>query len=173
MSNNLRKLISLIPIENDYKFYDVYHRNSSAKKKIDLLFKKPLNLEISNFTPKYYQLNYTLEKIGKKHNYLPKIPKINIKFKLEEKPTSALGNIETSNNSFIHHKPIEDEKSKIRQKISHKKRQLTINNIIFQEDISHKNFLSKSPSKQNIIYLERKKRLRELTKKIINKEYEK
>ena len=169
MTNNLRKLISLIPIENDDQFYDVYHRNSSSKKKLNLILKKPLNLEISNFTPKYYQLNYTLEKYVKKHNFLPKIPKVNLKFKQEENLT----NIPTSNNSLIYHKPIEDEKSKVRQKISPKKSKLTINNIILQEDYSYRNNLSKSSSNQNIIYLEKKKHMHELTKKIINKEYEK
>ena len=170
MRNNLRRFISLIPIENDDKFYNIYHRNSSAKRKFDLLLKKPLSLEIANFHPETYLLNYTLEKNGKKSNLLPKIPKINIKFRQEEKLPSILTDIPTSNNSFIYHKPIEDEKSKLRRKISHKSSKLTINNIVFQEDKSN---LSKSSSKQNIIFLERKKNIKELKRKIINHEFQK
>ena len=159
MSNNLRKLISLIPIENDDKFYGVYHRNSVSKKKLNLPLKKPLSLEISNFTPVSYQLNYTLEKNGKRPNFLPKIPKINLKFNQENNFPNIITNISTSNNSFIYHKPIEDEKSKKRPKINPSLRKFSINNIIFKEDISKKNSLSKSSSKQNIIYLEKKKNL--------------
>ena len=170
MRNNLKRFISLIPIENDDKFYNIYHRNSSAKKKFDLLLKKPLSLEISNFNPETYLLNYTLEKNAKKSDLLPKIPKINIKFKQEERLPSILSNVPTSNNSFIYHKPIEDEKSKLRRKISHKSSKLTISNIIFQEDKSN---LSKSSSKQNIVYLERKNNIKELKKKIINHEFQK
>ena len=174
MSNNLKRLISLIPIENDDKFYGVYHRNDSLKKKMNLLLKKPLNLEISNYSPENYQLNYTLEKYGKKPNFLPKIPKVNLKFKQEEKLPYILTNIPTSDNSFIYHKPIEDEKSKIRHKIRPVTRKLTINNIIFQEDPSvQSNSISKSSSKLNIIFLERKKPINESTKNLIHKEYEK
>ena len=171
MSNNLRRLISLIPIENDDKFFGVYHRNGSAKKNINLLIKKPLNLEISNSTPINYQLNYTLEKYGKRQNFLPMIPKINLKFNKEQSISYIANNIPIPNASFIFHKPIEDERSKIRPKISPKTRKLTINNIIFHEDFS-KNNLSKSSSKHNIIYLERKKNLNNLQKKIIDKAYE-
>ena len=176
MSKNLKKFISLIPTENDDKFFGEYHRyrrNSSPKNKLNVLIKKPLNLEIDNFTPESYQLNYTLEKYGKRQNFLPKIQKINLKLNQGQISQNLITNISTSHNSYIYHKPIEDEKSKIRPKINRISRKLTINNIIFNEDISTKNHLSISPSKHNIIYLERKKNLNDLDKNIINKEYEK
>ena len=177
MRKNLRKIFSLNPIENDDNFFGVYHGNNSSKKKLNFLLKKPLNLEINNvnpFTGASYKLDYTLEKYGKRHNFLPKIPKINLKFNQEQLP-NIITNVSTSQNSFIYHKPIEDEKSKLRPKIKPISRKLTINNIIFTEDIAKKNNLSKSSSKSklNIIYLEKKKNVNDSNKNIINKIYEK
>jgi hypothetical protein len=174
MSNNLKRLISLIPIQNDDRFYDIYHRNnhSSIKKKVNSIFQKPLDLEIGNFKPdNNYELDYTLEKLNKRFNYLPKIPKVSLYFKDQRSPP-VMTNVSTSNNSFIYHKPIEDEKSKVRARIGHNKRQLTINNIIFKDDIGKNNNLSKSSSK-NVIFLERKNNMNDLQNNLIKKEYEK
>lgn len=175
MSNNLKRLISLIPIQNDDRFYDIYHRNnnSSMKKKVNSILQKPLNLEINNFKPDNdYELDYTLEKLKKRFNYLPKIPKVSINFKNQRLPP-IMTSEPTSNNSFIYHKPIEDEKSKVRARIGHNKRQLTINNIIFKDDVVKNNNISKSSSKQNIIILGGKNNINDLQKNSIKKEYEK
>ena len=177
MSNNLRRLISLIPSENDDNFYNVYRRNTSAKKKrIDSLSKKnSLNLDIQNLNPLFNQIS--IEKKSPKPSYLKKPPKIQINTEKEQEQALPLIKIRhpTSNNSFVFHKPIEDEKSKVRRRISPTGRQLSINKIVFKEDMIQrkKDNLSNSSSKKTVILLDKKKHINNLQKRLIDKAYEK
>ena len=176
MSNNFRRLISLIPSENDDNFYNVYRRNTPSRKRLNSLSKKnSLNLDIQNVNPLLNQIS--IEKKSPKKAYLKKASKMQINTEREQEQALPLIKIRhpTNNNSYIFHKPIEDEKSKVRRKISPTGRQLSINKIIFKEDMSQKkkDNLSNSSSKKTIILLDKKKHINNLQKKLIDKAYEK
>ena len=158
MKDDSEKNNSLIPIKNDYDFYNIYHEKISSDKKVNLLLKKSFNIDKTN-------LFSSINKKEKGLNIFRKmeLPKLNLKFQREAKFHHL--SIKIPSSGFKAKKLITREQNNKRDKF------FTINNIVFNEDNSFKkNSFENIPSIKRYITLKKKNNI---NKRIINKVYEK
>ena len=144
--------ISLIPIENDDNFYSIHHEISPSNRKISSLLKRSYDFNKVNL---FEENSLNFRKM--------KLPKLNLKLYQEHKLPSLI--------TRIPHSGHRNEKLIKHDKINSKKKCLTINNIVFDENNSFK-----KKSKDELIFMKRFIKLRKknlINRNSINNKYEK
>lgn len=157
MNGELGKSISLIPIENDDNFYNIYHDNTPSIRKINSLLKRSYDFnKITNIFPEQNKIEDNSTKYRKLQ-----LPKLNLKLNRNYKLPSLR----------IPHSGIFKEKLIKRENINTKKKSLTINNIVFDENQSFKyNSIDRIQSMKKFIKLNKKNII---NRNIIKNKYEK
>ena len=157
MNGELGKSISLIPIENDDNFYNIYHDNTPSVRKINSLLKRSYDFnKITNIFPEQNKIEDNSTKYRKLQ-----LPKLNLKLNRNYKLPSLR----------IPHSGIFKEKLIKRENINTKKKSLTINNIVFDENQSFKyNSIDRIQSMKKFIQLNKKNII---NRNIIKNKYEK
>ena len=157
MNGELGKSISLIPIENDDNFYNIYHDNTPSVRKINSLLKRSYDFnKITNIFPEQNKIEDNSTKYRKLQ-----LPKLNLKLNRNYKLPSLR----------IPHSGIFKEKLIKRENINTKKKSLTINNIVFDENQSFKyNSIDRIQSMKKFIKLNKKNII---NRNIIKNKYEK
>ena len=158
MNGENGKNISLIPIENDDKFYNIYHKNTPSNRKLSALIKRSYDFNRVNLLQEQNKNDDNLTKYRKLE-----LPKLNLKLQRNNKLPSLLTRIDYSGKK--HENLIKKDK------INAKRNILTINSIVFDENKSFKNDTIKEIfSMKRFIKLNKKNII---NKNIINKKYEK
>ena len=141
--------ISLIPIENDDNFYSIHHEISPSKRKLSSLLKRSYDFNKNNLFEEQNKIEENSLNFRKM-----KLPKLNLKLYREHKLPSLI--------TRIPHSGLKNETLTKKEKINSKKKYLTINNIVFDENNSFK-----KKSKDELIFMKRFIKLRK--KNLINR----
>ena len=158
MNGENGKNISLIPIENDDKFYNIYHNNTPSNRKLSALIKRSYDFNKVNL----FQEQNKNEDNSTKYRKV-ELPKLNLKLQRNNNFPSLITRINYSGKK--HENLIKKDKTNV------KKNFLTINNIVFDENKSFKkDTINEIFSMKRFIKLSKKNII---NKNIINKKYEK
>ena len=158
MKDDIGKSVSLIPIENDDNFYNIYHHNTPSNQKLNILLKRSYDSDKINLFNEQNKHESNLLKFRKKQ-----IPKLNLRLQREYKLPSLITRIPHSGKK-------NGKKLNKMEKIDKKEKYLTINNIVLDEnDIIKKKAINQNIPMKRYIILSKKNLI---NKNIINKKYE-
>ena len=150
--------ISLMPIENDDNFYSIHQQNSPSKRKLSSLLKRSYDFNKNNLFEEQNKIEENSLNFRKM-----KLPKLNLKLYREHKLPSLI--------TRIPHSGLKNENLTKKEKINSKKKYLTINNIVFDENIPlKKDLIDDFISMKRFIKLSKKNII---NKNAINNKYEK
>ena len=157
MNGDVGKNISLIPIENDDNFYNIYHHNTSSNQKLNILLKSSYDFDKINLFNEQNKNESNLPRFRKKQ-----LPKLNLNHSRGYKLPSLI--------TRFPHSGKKNEKLIKRETIDKKENYFTINNIVLDEnDIIKKNAINQNIPMKRYIRLSKKNLI---NKNIINKKYE-
>ena len=158
MKDDIGKSVSLIPIENDDNFYNIYHHNTPSNQKLNILLKRSYDSDKINLFNEQNKHENNLLMFRKKQ-----IPRLNLNLHREYKLPSLITRIPHSGKK-------NGKKLNKMEKIDKKEKYLTINNIVLDEnDIIKKKAINQNIPMKRYIILSRKNLI---NKNIINKKYE-
>ena len=157
MNGSEGKNNSLIPIENDDNFYNIYHHKAPSNKKLNIFLKKSFDLGKDNSFNNFKKEEAISVKFRKKN-----LIKLNLELKKENKLPSLLTRIPYS--GYKIEKPIK------RRKMEMKKQYFTINHIVLDEtEIFKKKKINLNILKKKYIKISKKNII---NRNLINRKYE-
>ena len=148
---------SLIPIENDDNFYNIYHHKPPSNQKLNILLKKSYDFEKNN-SFNSFKKDEAVSVKSKKRNLI----KLNLNLKREHKLPSLLKRIPFSG--------YKKEKIMKREKMEIKKQYFTINDIVLDEtEIIKKKAINMNIPMKKYIKIYKKN---QINRNLINRKYE-